>query len=122
MNLGLSLEARERILAELSAQARKDTYAIPFQGDDAKHFPIRCVRSDMPKYRIENGRTSIAQREMIVKENLNPDFFDSARAEEEEVQKAQHKILLTMARSSKVNLLKYFKDTPQNQPFILDCA
>src|SRR5436190_2433638 len=76
----------------------------------------------MPKYRVENGRTSLAQREMVVQQNWRQDFFDPARAEEDEVQKAQHTILVAMARSGKVNLLKFFKDKPQNQPFILDSA
>jgi len=122
MILGQSLEARERAITELAAQPGTSTYGIPFQGEEARDFPKRRVRIEMPKYRVENGRTSIAQRELIVQDGLQPDFFMPARAEEEEVQQAQHKILLAMARSSKVNLLKFFKDAPQNQPFVLDSA
>jgi hypothetical protein len=122
MTYGQPLEARERVIAELARQPVTTTHGIPFQGEEARHFPIRMVRIDMPKYRIENGRTSIAQRERIVERNLQTDFFTPARAEEEEVQKAQHEILLAMARSGKVNLLKFFKDAPQNQPFILDSS
>jgi hypothetical protein len=119
---GQTLEARERTIAELATQPVTSTHGIPFQGEEARDFPKRNVRIDMPKYRVENGRTSIAQREHIAQNGLQPDFFASARAEEEEVQRAQHNILLAMARSSTVNLLKFFKDAPQNQPFILDSA
>ena len=122
MILGQPLEARERIITELATQQVTSTDGIPFQGEEARHLAIRLVRIDMPKYRIENGRTSIAQKEFMVQRGLAPDFFSPSRAEEEEVQKAQHEILVAMARSSRVNLLKFFKDTPQNKPFILDCA
>jgi hypothetical protein len=122
MILGQSLEARERTITELAAQPVTSTHGIPFQGEEARDFPKRLVRIDMPKYRVENGRTSIAQREFTVQQGLQTDFFSPARAEEEEVQQAQHNILLAMARSSRVNLLKFFKDAPQNQPFILDSA
>src|ERR1035441_10513302 len=122
MILGQSLEARERTITELAAQPVSATHGIPFQGEEARDLPKRLVRIEMPKYRIENARTSLAQRELVVREGLQPDFFAPARAEEEEVQQAQHNILVAMARSSKVNLLKFFKDAPQNQPFILDTA
>ncbi len=120
MSLGEPLEVRERTIAGLDAQQKGDTHRVPFQGDENRYLPVRKVRIGLPKYRIENGRTMAAQRERVVNRGLTPDFFDTARAEEEEVQKAQHEILLQMARNGGTDLLSYFRGKTQTDPLILD--
>lgn len=120
MSLGEPLEVRERTIAELNGQPTEETHPVPFQGYETKPFAVRRVRIGLPKYRIENGRTIAAQKERIVERALPSDFFDSARAEEEEVQRAQHEILLKMAQSGGSNLVSFFRDKAQNEPLVLD--
>lgn len=49
---------------------------VEFQGDVVS-CPIYVVEIGFPCYRLSNGRTQAAQREIVAKENLDEDFFDA---------------------------------------------
>lgn len=123
MKLGLPLAAREKELADLKPADSNRTFDLRFQGK-LRTFPIHCMRIELPKYRLENGRTSAAQQDHIAKLKLSKNFFDPARSENDEVQKAQHAILKGMAdhTDAEKNLFKFFKSRDQEQPLILDCT
>ena len=121
MKLGLPLATREKELADLHLAESKRTYDVRFQGK-LRTFNVYTVRIELPKYRLENGRTSAAQQDHVAKNKLAANFFDSARSENDAVQKAQHAILKEMAESStpEKNLFKFFANREQEQPLILD--
>lgn len=121
VSLGLPLAVREDELAKLEYVKPERTKDVRFQG---KLMPFRVarVRIELPKYRLENGRTSAAQQDYIAKQRLESNFFDPSRSENDEVQLAQHKILKEMAENAdpEKNLLKYFASHEQDDPLILD--
>ena len=122
IKLGLPLAAREKELASAKPVKPPRTKDIRFQGK-SQTFPIVRVRLEMPKYRLENGRTSAAQRDFIAKNKLPVKFFDVSKSENSDVQFAQHKILLEMAHSSDPDrdLFSFFAKRDQEDPLIIDC-
>lgn len=121
MKLGLPLATREKELADLTLVESTRTNDVRFQGK-LRTFRVYTVRVELPKYRLENGRTSAAQQDHVAKNKLAANFFDPARSENDAVQKAQHAILKEMAESStpEKNLFKFFANREQEQPLILD--
>ncbi len=119
--LGLSLSVREKELADLKGTTAERKYDLRFQGK-LRAFDVYPVRLELPKYRLENGRTRAAQQDYIAKHKLSRDFFDPSRSENEEVQAAQHEILKNMAAHAdpERNLFKFFEKRDQEQPLILD--
>lgn len=79
---------------------------------------VHSVPLQLPLYRLENGRTTALQAEYIATHpGVSEDFF-RADDELETAQKAQHDILVKLARGSK-NLFKEFEKHPQSDPIIL---
>src|SRR5256885_2704243 len=112
--LGLPLAVREKELADVKADGSGRKHEIRFQGK-LRPFDVYTVRVELPKYRLENGRTRAAQQDYIAKQKLSKDFFDPARSENEEVQAAQHEILKTMSAHTdpERNLFKFFEKRDQ---------
>jgi len=88
------------------------TYRVVLQGQTLD-LPIIRIHQDVPKYRLENGRTASAQVEHIVKHpSARPDLF-KGDAELWDAQEAQHKLLLKLAEKS--DLRKYFESPANTQ-------
>jgi len=123
IQFGLPLTIREKELAELQPVDPLRTKDVRFQGK-LTVFRVSRVRIELPKYRLENGRTSAAQRDYIARQRLDPNFFDPSRSENEDVQVAQHEILKKMADNSdpEKNLFKFFTTHEQDEPLILDAT
>lgn len=121
MTLGLPLPTREKEIAELLAQPSARSHELKFQ-NKLQPFRIYRVRLELPKYRLENGRTSAAQQDWLSKNKKTEDFFDASRSENDEVQAVQHEILVGMAKSSDADkdLFKVFAKRNQELPLILD--
>jgi len=84
------------------------------------NFPIIRVSIDLPKYRLENGRTTSAQEEYLAKHpTVAKDLFN-ADPELWNAQESQHRILVDMAKLS--DLQQYFEDPKniQTEVIILD--
>lgn len=95
------------------------TTRIVFQGQNAD-LPIYRVPIELPKYRLENGRTVSLQAELLAKDNsIRSDIF-SADPELWEAQKLQHNLLLQLCK--RTELQKYFEDDTnlQRDPILLD--
>lgn len=120
MELGWPLPKRKQFLKDLSGEKSDRTFLVPFQGQQ-QHFEIHRVSLGLPLYRLENGRTTGAQAEYIATHPATPDDFFRADNELETAQKAQHKILVELAKDSK-NLFKEFEDNAQSEPIILSSA
>lgn len=117
MSLGWPLPRRVKIISELPKSASQ-TYQIEFQGG-LHSFPIHTVQLEMPKYRLENGRTQAAQDEYIQRHKGASANFFTRDAESASAQKAQHEILSELINDQK--LLDYFKKgNRQTEPVILD--
>jgi len=95
------------------------TSRVVLQGQP-RDFPIIRIHQDVPKYRLENGRTASAQVEHMAKSStVRLDLF-SGDPELWDAQEAQHNLLLKLAEKSE--LRKYFEDTAKYQvdPILLD--
>lgn len=118
MELGWPLPKRKELLARLGKEPGKTFHTVYFQ-NKRQDLPIRTVPIELPKYRLDNGRTRSAQAAYLaVNSDLPEDFFRKDQ-ESEEAQKAQHQILRSMLGSGEKDLLRFFKKQDQLQPFIL---
>jgi len=117
---GWPLPDRREEFRKLSEQPAGETWRVDgFKGGTVS-LPILRVPLNLPKYRISNGRTASAQQEWVSSKHMQADFFDEGDPELEDVQIAQHHILLSMVKDE--GLLAKFKDTTkiQVEPVILD--
>lgn len=104
---------------QAAAGATGATYRVTLQGK-VSDFPIVKIRINIPKYRLENGRTSSAQVEYLAKhKDAREDMF-SGDPELLDAQEAQHGLLLKLADKS--DLRKKFENATQVQvdPILLD--
>ena len=119
--LGWPLPKRKKYLLELLKSKNKNSsYSIQLQFQHRlTKFPVYIVPLDLPKYRLENGRTQAAQENFLAlpkNSKLPSDFFRSDK-ESDAVQRTQHGLLYEMV--GKNNLYSYFKDNKQTEPLIL---
>jgi hypothetical protein len=111
--------------------ARKEEFAARLaQNPQAHHrvvvenqkmdLPIIKVHQNLPKYRMENGRTASAQVEWLAKHPDRPKAFFKEDPELWGVQEAQHELLLKLVERS--ILRKYFENPVNKQvdPILLD--
>jgi hypothetical protein len=111
----------ERLEAFKTALSGKTeaTERVKLQGQ-IRLIPAITVPISVPKYRLENGRTSSAQVEFLAKnKGARPDLF-SGDAELLDAQEAQHRLLLMLA--DKADLRKFFEkaNSRQEQVLLLD--
>lgn len=117
MELGWALPKRKKYLAELKTEESGITHPVRFQGK-MQYMPVYMVPLGLPRYRLENGRTTGAQAEYLAANpDLEDDFF-RIDGESEEAQTAQHQILIRLASGPK-NLFDEFKVAEQEEPIIL---
>ena len=64
VQLGWPYPKRIKHFEELSKAKSQETFSIRFQGK-YRALPVYEVSIDLPKYRLENGRTSAAQDEYL---------------------------------------------------------
>lgn len=97
----------------------QETFRLSF-ADDSMALPIWTVPIQLPRYRLENGRTTSAQLEWLAKHPDEPSTFFRHDPESIEAQWIQHSILKEMVEST--DLKKLFKDgiIKQDDPIILD--
>lgn len=111
--------AREEKLEELNkAGSDKTGPAIEYQGK-VMHLPLFRVPIGLPKYRLQNGRTSSAQKEWLATHKDKQANLFEADPELREAQIEQHKLLLKLRTKELENK---FKNPAQQQtePIILD--
>ena len=116
MDLGWPFPQRIKHLQDLLATTTGHTRGIRFQ-NRLQYFQIYPVPIGLPKYRLENGRTSAAQLEYLAKHpEIASDIF-TKDPESEVAQALQHDILKMMVGES--GLFDYFEDHDQEIPLIL---
>jgi hypothetical protein len=96
-------------------------HRIEFQGRVIS-LPVLTVSLDLPKYRLENGRTCALQAEHLARNpSVRADLF-TGDPELADAQEAQHELLLSVAHQS--GLREHFEDTARRQTdyLILDEA
>jgi hypothetical protein len=115
---GWAKPARVEEFAKLKGDANAH-HQMMFKGEKIQ-LPIIKVSINLPKYRLENGRTSCAQEEYLAKNSTVPKDLFTADPELWTAQEAQHKLLLDMAKLS--DLAGYFEDSKniQTETILLD--
>lgn len=116
MLLGYPYPKRTAHLKRLYGVTSKRTYDVRFQGK-LQTFWIHNVPVELPKYRLNNGRTLAAQAQYLAKHSDLPSDFFKKDLELEAAQRAQHEILGRMI--SEKQLLDFFRKNEQEQPLIL---
>ncbi|MEM9619370.1 MAG: hypothetical protein AAF936_15555 [Pseudomonadota bacterium] len=117
MGLGWPLPKRKQYLSDLAKSESKNTHPVRFQGKP-QYMPVHSVPLDLPRYRLENGRTTGSQAEYLASNaDADEDFF-RVDGESEAAQQAQHIILQKLSRGSK-NLFQEFDTGEQEEPIIL---
>jgi hypothetical protein len=120
--LGWALHRRIKHLQDLSAAKSGSTHTVQLKfRNRLDKFPVYVVPLDLPKYRLENGRTQAAQENYLAlakPPKPSADFFRQDK-ESDQAQRVQHELLFDMI--GKNNLLNYFKDSnnKQTEPLIL---
>lgn len=116
--LGWSLPRRKKHLNDLQDTKSKYSYPLKFQ-NRIDTYPVYVVPLDLPKYRLENGRTQAAQENYLAKNPKLPLNFFRQDKESEQAQRIQHELLYELI--GKNNLINYFKDesTKQTEPLII---
>jgi hypothetical protein len=107
---------RIELIEKLNKRQNGPTSQVPFQGA-VLNLPIQHVPINMPKYRLNNGRTEHAQKEYIATHDGTPDDFFTRDHESEEVETVQHQLLEAMVNEQ--GLLDYFRKHVQEMPLIL---
>ena len=94
-------------------------HQLEFQGG-VTFFNVHIVEIGFPCYRLGNGRTQAAQREIVVREGLDNDFF-SADPDSEAALARQEEILRGMVTTgTDAQILDILRRSQQTQPLILD--
>lgn len=119
MQLGWPLPKRKDFIEKLSRTAGRPVHTVFFQ-QRRIDLPTHSVSIEFPKYRLDNGRTRSAQAAYLAQHpEMQTDLFERD-AESETAQKAQHEILKAMlVGKGDKNLLSFFNQREQMQPFIL---
>src|SRR5439155_3070065 len=103
-------------LKQLYSASSKRTFDLRFQGH-LQTFNIHRVPVELPKYRLNNGRTLAAQVQHLAKHPELPRDFFTRDLELEDAQAVQHAILRRMVDDK--DLLEYFKTHEQEKPLLL---
>lgn len=119
MKFGWPYPKRKSLLDQLLGTPSDKTQLVPsFQGKNS-HFNIYTVSVDLPKYRLNNGRTYASQAEYLATHpNVPKDIFEKD-FESEEAQEIQHALLKEMLGKNDKNLVEYFKKNEQTEALIL---
>jgi hypothetical protein len=104
---------------KLMAEPGDATERLEFQGK-TQYFRVVRVPIELPKYRLENGRTSSFQSEYLAKNAAARRDLFSGDAELWDAQEVQHQILLELAKQE--DLQKYFENVKNQQthPILLN--
>jgi len=94
-------------------------HELEFQGDVRFH-DVYTVDIGFPCYRLANGRTQAAQREIIANEGLSDDFFDADPDSAAALEK-QDAILRNLVNTgTDAQILEIFRSGSQTESLILD--
>ncbi|MGA3036412.1 MAG: hypothetical protein ABSE64_02915 [Vulcanimicrobiaceae bacterium] len=116
MKFGWPYPRRIDLIEKVQKQSGRPTAQVPFQGT-VLNLPLYNVPIEMPKYRLNNGRTEHAQKEYIATHDGTPDDFFTRDHESEEASGIQNELLQTMVDEQ--GLLDYFRKHVQEMPLIL---
>jgi len=116
MNFGWPYPKRKSHLDALVASPSDHTQLVPFQGQNM-HLKIYSISTDLPKYRLNNGRTYAVQAEYLATHPELPIDLFTKDLELDEAQRIQHILLKDMIGDK--NLLEVLKRDKQSESLIL---
>ncbi len=85
------------IASEVKSPRRREL--VHFRGK-MEELPVVRLTIDLPIYRMKNGRTQVEQYQYVEEAGHSADFFECGE-EDLSVQRAQHRILLKLAKDDK---------------------
>jgi len=118
MDYGWPYPKRKQFLADVQTVKSERTHPVPFQ-NRLQYLPIYTVPMELPMYRLENGRTMDRQAEYLAQHRELPKDFFRADLESAAAQRAQHELLVKLAKDTSKNLFAEFKSERQSEPIIL---
>lgn len=110
---------RMEVFKAKHAEKTTATFRVVLQGQ-TRDLPIIRIHQNIPRYRLENGRTASSQVEYLAKNPSAREDLFTGDAEMFDAQEIQHKLLLEVADKS--GLRKFFEDPTNTQvePILLD--
>lgn len=96
-----------------------ETQQLEFQ-DDVKFYPVHIVDLGFPCYRLANGRTQAAQRELIENDGLDESFFEADPDSEAALDRQEQILREMVTEGTNKEILDILRRSPQTQALILD--
>lgn len=96
---GWTKASRKEEFAKCLTTPTGKTHRVVIQGQ-VRDIPIIRIHQNLPKYRLENGRTASAQVEYLARNPGETADFFTLDAELWRVQEVQHNLLLKLAEKS----------------------
>lgn len=119
IQFGWPYPKRKTLLDQLASSPSDRTQVVPsFQGKN-DYYKIYTVSINLPKYRLNNGRTYAAQAEHLATTPSVPKDIFEKDWESEEAQRIQHELLKSMLGKDEKDLIAYFKQNEQTDALIL---
>src|SRR5580698_8027003 len=91
MKYGYPLVEREKVIRDQVLTRKVSTMRLEFF-NAVQELPVIEVPIELPKYRLQNGRTASLQLEDIARNHLSENFYRSD-IEADECQRRQHELL-----------------------------
>ncbi|WP_287914878.1 hypothetical protein [Comamonas sp.] len=116
---GWPLVHRREEFRKKSEAGTTATHRVVLQGQ-TRDLPITRIHQNVPRYRLENGRTASAQVEYLAKNPSAREDLFIGDPEMLDAQETQHTLLLSLANKS--HLRRFFEYPPNKQvdPILLD--
>ena len=112
---------RKRVIKDNISKKVLRKHPVPIKGKNVD-CKVVLLPIEIPIYHLNNGRTRSAQRSHIIKNSHKDNYFKDA-LENNKQQGIQHKILVSLAQSSKSNIyaeLKRKSEFRDDSPLLLD--
>ncbi len=90
---------------------------VHFRGNMTE-LPVIRMPIDMLMYRMNNGRTKVEQYHYLESNQRPKDFFENGE-ENASVQRAQHEILLKLAKDEKGSIYRELERVPQHETLLV---
>lgn len=119
MKLGYAYPKRKEIINDLRNSVPEYESKFNFR-NSADKYGVYKVSIDMPKYRLQNGRTQASQESYLAIHPELPENYFEIDLESEERHKIQHKILEKMNKEGSKNFFEFFQNESQDKYLIMD--
>lgn len=119
MRFGLPRLEREKVISDRLKLPSIGAHPVEVN-NVVLQLPVIEIPIELPRYRLQNGRTASLQLEDIAKNGLPPDFF-RADSEADDAQVHQHQLLFKLVDADKGIKKSFYEDKKhQVDPILID--